>query len=278
MSKSNTLLVTVLSILIVSQVGYSDDWEKVLGEGVPSIRVLTTEPTFWYEYQDNSFPVPDTPPLMLKSDGYGISITSWNSPDSTRIEFMTCKNELYIVTYVWNIQYDALDKVTGYSEYRDFPGWHDMRYTITISNTTYDGDIVVDFDATVVEGQCPPYIHGVFSNNTWGDGQHNIDPHMSFTGLNAEDIDIWPTGFYLKQVPRGWSGSVTPVNSESEDAYYFPSTRTYNNVQTSQMNGHFIWDIEPFAPLTISGVVRNDEGVGMADVIVATTWPYVSDI
>ncbi len=279
MSKSNTLLITVLSVLIVAQVGYSDDWEKVLDGGVPSIRVLTTSPTFWYEYQDNSFLAPDTPPLMLKSDGYGISITSLNSPDSTRIEFMTCKNELYIVTYVWNIQYDAQDRVTGYSEYRDFPGYLDIRHAITISNTTYDGDSVVDFDATVVAGQCPPYIHGIFSNSTWGDGQDNIDPLMNFTELNTDDtmdLDIYMTGFYLKQVPRGWSGSVTPVNSEWEDAYYFPSTRTYNNVQTSQMNEHFFWNDEPFVPLTISGEVRNDEGVAMADVILAITWPDVS--
>jgi antitoxin component YwqK of YwqJK toxin-antitoxin module len=116
-------------------------------------------------------------------------------------------------------------------------------------------------DPTIV-----PFIEGIIT-----DAANVGIPNVTMTFDNAvEPVSTDASGYYIQFVPKGWSGTITPVNP---DYKFEPPSRTYANVVLYQNNQHYtatklkkgftVW-----ADKNNSGVCDPGEGIEGATVFV----------
>lgn len=200
-----------------------EQWEKgVETQAVERVSLMTSQ-NVWAVYEETNYRYGKKHGIASK---WEINWSETGNPMYLRLKIQY----QYGVRHGIHVGYDSQNRITESGQYSNDQQCGVWRYGVE-NQTTQDfgpcGPLAVDpNDDTLL-----PFIDGVITD---GQGVGIADVKIMFDGLNPVYTD--GSGYYIRFVPKGWSGTATPV----DPGYAFnPPSRTYANVSQYSDQQHY---------------------------------------
>jgi hypothetical protein len=224
----------------------------------PGVQIPEETPDCWFSFAEKqAVSFVQTPGIL-----YSPELVGWNAQGQLTEYFRTGTHTVSggsesVTAHLFDAVRNGKNQITGWTEIRYYSK-SQRTYMFQVSGVLYTGDGVV-LNNYKVAGVTRILLSGTILTPT-GTGIAGVTVTGQSAGFQSA-AHTSSAGFYEIAVPTPWAGTLTPT---LENTRFEPASKSYSSVTQNLINQNFTGT--QIFYLTISGVIQDSGGVGVAGV------------